>query len=235
MKIISEIELKDFEFWSGGEKWANDLDLSDEQYEQLESILEDMYPDGVDATTINDLFWFENDKIKEWLGISNWPKRYVLKPFVGEEVIVVCNDEDQEEDLFQLRKDYQAVDMEAGLAFYDEGSIHGGDYDLDINSPEEALWDEDNAEYVLKLPQWLVCAVANDDTEGLSDEEIEMYHRFIKEYQNDEYLPIAWDALTLDSPNASYPDTNIFPHLLTDCVIGRIYKNYKTEENGQKG
>ena len=70
MKIFSEQSLRNFEFWSGARDNANEL--SGEQLDALEFfILSDLYPDGIDATTLNDLMWFEFDKIKEWLGIED--------------------------------------------------------------------------------------------------------------------------------------------------------------------
>lgn len=69
MKIFSEQSLRYFDFWSGARENANSL--SGEQLDQLENILEDDYPDGIDATTLNDLMWFEFDAIKEWLGIED--------------------------------------------------------------------------------------------------------------------------------------------------------------------
>ena len=69
MKIISETSISNFEFWSGAKSNAEKLSLS--QFEQIEFILEDLYPDGIDATHLNDLFRFEFDTIKDWLGISD--------------------------------------------------------------------------------------------------------------------------------------------------------------------
>lgn len=69
MKITSETSIANFEFWSGAKSNAEELSLS--QFNQLESILEDLYPEGMTETQLNDLFWFEFDTIKEWLGISD--------------------------------------------------------------------------------------------------------------------------------------------------------------------
>jgi hypothetical protein len=69
MKIFKEESLRYFEFWGGARENANEL--SDEQLDKLEFILEDAYPDGIDATTLNDMMWFEIDTIKEWLGIED--------------------------------------------------------------------------------------------------------------------------------------------------------------------
>lgn len=69
MKIYSEKSLSNFEFWSGAVESANEL--TNEQFDELESQLEQLYPDGVDETFINDLFWHDFDTVKEWLGIED--------------------------------------------------------------------------------------------------------------------------------------------------------------------
>lgn len=69
MKIPKEESLRYFDFWSGAKE--NAKELSGEQLDNLETILEDAYPDGIDATTLNDLMWFDFDTIKDWLGIED--------------------------------------------------------------------------------------------------------------------------------------------------------------------
>ena len=69
MKVYSEINLRDFEFQSGAK--SNAETLTDEQLDMVESILEDAFPDGMDVTQINDIFWFDFDTIREWLGIED--------------------------------------------------------------------------------------------------------------------------------------------------------------------
>lgn len=70
MKITKEISLRNFEGWSGAVDTLNTL--TDEQKDALEAILEELYPDGMDETSLNDLLWFENDTIAEWLGFEDW-------------------------------------------------------------------------------------------------------------------------------------------------------------------
>lgn len=69
MKIYEEKRLADFQFWSGAKRAEI---LTDEQFDTIESLLESEYPDGVEDTFINDLFWFEPDTIAEWLGFTDW-------------------------------------------------------------------------------------------------------------------------------------------------------------------
>lgn len=68
MIITTEQSLTKFNFWSGAKDNAEELTYS--QLQQVESILEDLYPNGCTDTTVNDLFWFEFETIKEWLGIE---------------------------------------------------------------------------------------------------------------------------------------------------------------------
>ena len=69
MKIYSEKSLRNFEFWSGAKENVNELTSA--QLDEVETILEDLYPEGMSETQINDLFWFDFDTIKEWLGITD--------------------------------------------------------------------------------------------------------------------------------------------------------------------
>ena len=69
MRIYSETSLENFEEWSGA---VDTLDKVREagKCDELESILEDLYPDGMSETELNDLLWFEPETVFEWLGIE---------------------------------------------------------------------------------------------------------------------------------------------------------------------
>lgn len=66
MIISRELNLTSFNFWSG----AKQHNFTHSELEQLEFILEDLYPNGMIETQINDLFWFENETLCDWLGIN---------------------------------------------------------------------------------------------------------------------------------------------------------------------
>ena len=70
MKIYRDESLRNFEFWCG----ACDVVryLTDEDLDKIEIILEECRPEGMTDTEINDLFWFEEDIIAEWLGYSSF-------------------------------------------------------------------------------------------------------------------------------------------------------------------
>lgn len=73
MKIYREERLSRFEFWSGAKDTAERIweEMGESGFDTVEAILEDTYPEGIDETTINDIFWFEPETIFEWLGMSD--------------------------------------------------------------------------------------------------------------------------------------------------------------------
>lgn len=84
MRIYTEESLRNFEFWSGAKYTAKYL--TDEELDRIEAILEELNPDGMDETEINDFFWFEDDTIAEWLGYNDF------------EEIMHRDDEEEDED-----------------------------------------------------------------------------------------------------------------------------------------
>ena len=70
MRIYKEIPLTEFDFRAGA------LDtiryLTDEELEQIEQTLEEIYPEGLNEVKLNDIFWFERDLIAVWLGYKNF-------------------------------------------------------------------------------------------------------------------------------------------------------------------
>jgi len=70
MRIYREIPLTEFEFWAGGKDTVEELTNS--ELEQIEQILEEIYPAGMGEFEVNDLLWFERDLIAEWLGYKDF-------------------------------------------------------------------------------------------------------------------------------------------------------------------
>ena len=69
MKIIREMNLNDFTFWGGAVKTANRikaLNLMD----MAQEFIEELYPDGIDESTLNDEFWFNDSDIYQAVGID---------------------------------------------------------------------------------------------------------------------------------------------------------------------
>ncbi len=70
MTIYAKKSLRNFDFWSGAADTVKYLTY--EEIDTIENMLEELYPDGMDETAINDFFWFEDDTIAEWLGYSDF-------------------------------------------------------------------------------------------------------------------------------------------------------------------
>lgn len=71
MRIYKDIDLKDFEFWSGAKDTVEYL--TDDELDTIESLLVETEPEeGYDETYINDFFWFEDELIAEWLGYNSF-------------------------------------------------------------------------------------------------------------------------------------------------------------------
>lgn len=124
MKIISDISLKDFEFWSGGKDTAEDL--TDEQFERIENELESDHPDGMTDTELNDLFWFDREYIYKVAGV--YPKFFKLISGCGEIKFVRASDGEDVDEIESCNAEHEEIDeTEAGTADIEDV----GDFDLD--------------------------------------------------------------------------------------------------------
>lgn len=70
MTITYELDLERFEAWSGA-KDTLDRIQREGKCGELENILEELYPDGMTETELNDLLWFDSESVYEWLGIRS--------------------------------------------------------------------------------------------------------------------------------------------------------------------
>lgn len=68
MKIFTEKSLSDFEPWSGAVQTYERV-YNCGKLDELESLIEEMNPDGIGETELNDLLWFEPEWIYEMLGM----------------------------------------------------------------------------------------------------------------------------------------------------------------------
>ena len=70
MRIYTDIKLCGFEFW-GGALYTSEV-LTEEDFEIIESILEEENPSGMTENELNDFFRFEENTIAKWLGYNNF-------------------------------------------------------------------------------------------------------------------------------------------------------------------
>lgn len=71
MKIISDTSLENFDAWSGAVETKNRI-IEENKESEFEAYVEELYPDGLTDTELNDLLWFEEESIFEWLGIHDY-------------------------------------------------------------------------------------------------------------------------------------------------------------------
>ena len=69
MKLFSETKLVDFQTWSGATDTKNII-IDNDKAEDFDYLIEEIYPDGLSETQLNDLLWFEPEWIFEQLGIE---------------------------------------------------------------------------------------------------------------------------------------------------------------------
>ena len=69
MKVISEVSLWNFEGWSGAEETIKII-IKNDKIEEFEQLIEELFPEGINETHLNDLLRFEDSWIFEMLGIS---------------------------------------------------------------------------------------------------------------------------------------------------------------------
>lgn len=71
MKITTEVTPNNYDFfWAGARDTVNNMTL--EQIEEVFYMLEEIYPEGMTDTELNDFFWFEEDTIADWLGFDSF-------------------------------------------------------------------------------------------------------------------------------------------------------------------
>ncbi len=118
MTIKSEISLENFEAWSGERSTLNRI-INEGKCSQLESMLEEMYPDGMTDTELNDLLWHDSDTVFEWLDIRTYDQ-------IKEEL------EEKKAELEDLQSDYEFDTSDEDMTAEEKQEIYHADYEDDM-------------------------------------------------------------------------------------------------------
>lgn len=71
MKVYNDCQkLRNFDAWSGAKETKQRI-LDENKEDEFESLIEELYPDGLTDTQLNDILWFEEDWLFESLGITD--------------------------------------------------------------------------------------------------------------------------------------------------------------------
>jgi len=70
MKVTNDnLSLRDFNAWSGA-KDTKETIINEGKEDEFDTLIEELYPEGIDQTHLNDLLWFETEFLFENLGIE---------------------------------------------------------------------------------------------------------------------------------------------------------------------
>lgn len=70
MALVVNVGIDGFKPWSGAISTWNEIEEAN-KVDELEYLLEEIYPEGITDTQLNDILWFESDWIYESLGITD--------------------------------------------------------------------------------------------------------------------------------------------------------------------
>lgn len=70
MALVVNVGIDGFKPWSGAISTWNEIEEAN-KVDGLEYLLEEIYPEGITDTQLNDILWFESDWIYESLGITD--------------------------------------------------------------------------------------------------------------------------------------------------------------------
>lgn len=69
MKITMELSIREFNAWSGAVDTKNII-IESGKADEFDELIEEIYPEGIEETQLNDLLWFDDEWIFEQLGIN---------------------------------------------------------------------------------------------------------------------------------------------------------------------
>lgn len=69
MKVYNEMSIRNFEAWSGAIA-TKDLIIENNKEDEFDALIEELYPDGIDETLLNDILWFDEEWVLDSLGIK---------------------------------------------------------------------------------------------------------------------------------------------------------------------
>ena len=69
MKLYTETDLYSFEAWSGAVEMQKKIIVEDKAAD-FEAMIEELYPDGLSETQLNDILWLEDEWLTEALDLT---------------------------------------------------------------------------------------------------------------------------------------------------------------------
>lgn len=123
MTITYELDLNTFEGWSGAENTLKRI-INEDKVDSCEALLDELYPDGMTETKLNDILRFEADWLFECLGIRT-------------EEQIKSELEEKREELSDLMSDFE--DDAEGLSEEERKELYEDSYESDIEDLKEEI------------------------------------------------------------------------------------------------
>lgn len=71
MKVFNDdLSFRHFQAWSGAVDVQKRI-IAEGKEEEFEQLIDELYPEGIDETHLNDLLWFDTEWVYEMLGIKD--------------------------------------------------------------------------------------------------------------------------------------------------------------------
>ena len=70
MRVYQDISISDFETWSGA-KDTQRVIIENDKENEFDNLIDELYPDGLTDTQLNDILWHESDWVFKTLRISD--------------------------------------------------------------------------------------------------------------------------------------------------------------------
>jgi hypothetical protein len=69
MKVYKDMSITDFDAWCGAVS-TKDKIVEAGKEKAFDELIEELCPDGIDATKLNDILWFESEYVFEAVGLN---------------------------------------------------------------------------------------------------------------------------------------------------------------------
>lgn len=125
MKITYDLNLKRFQAWGGGIPTLGRV-KEHGKCRELEAVLEELYPDGMTETELNNLLWFDAEEVFKWCGI--------IAELSGKLCVSIDNEDEIKE---AIADGDESFTVEGTFSVEDEfGATHSVVFDWDSDSEE---------------------------------------------------------------------------------------------------
>lgn len=234
MKVTREIELDDFDAWSGGKETLDELRKTD-FVGAAQDLVEELWPDGVDATTLNDFLWFDLEDMRpEWFNddwdemqdaidhIDSMPKPWFITDG-GTPATLEYTTDDDDARVFQIGVVGMGPDLDYDFSksFEENLGMLKISLDRDYGIREKLA---DGMEYVEDFPEWAVCYLVYGEDPSLSDEEREEIDGWMEDN--------GYARLVSDGEEYNRDEFNKFPAFGKACATRVVVMEKKEDSNG---